>query len=401
MTSDHRRILLAIGGGIAAYKCTELIRLLRERNHDIRVIMTDAATRFITPLTLQALSGHPVASDLFKHEQSHGMGHIELARWAEILVVAPTTADLLAKFSHGLADDLVSTLYLANQAPVLLAPAMNQAMWQHPANQNNFDRLRTFGASFIGPDSGIQACGEQGPGRMASPEAIGSAIERILSPKILTGRTVLITAGPTREAIDPVRFISNRSSGKMGYALARAAHDLGAEVNLVTGPVHLRAEPDIKVFPVESAKQMFDQVMALTDRSDIFIASAAVADYAPDQQQTHKIKKKSTVLHLILNKTEDILAAVASKQNLRPFTVGFAAETTNLEHYALNKLQSKNLDMIAANIVAGNTGGFDSEHNALTVYWANGNKTFPLQPKTQLAYRLMTLIAEHYENYTA
>ncbi|MDT8406068.1 MAG: bifunctional phosphopantothenoylcysteine decarboxylase/phosphopantothenate--cysteine ligase CoaBC [Methylococcales bacterium] len=396
----QHNILLAIGGGIAAYKCCELTRLLRQQDHAVKVIMTEAATRFITPLTLQALSGQPVGHDLFADEQSHGMGHIKLARWADVLVVAPATCDLLAKFSHGLADDLVSTLYLACQAPVILAPAMNQAMWQHPATQANIERLKSYGAALVGPESGEQACGEQGAGRMAEPTNLAAAIQRQLLPKPLAGQRVMITAGPTREPLDPVRFISNLSSGKMGYALAQAALDYGAQVDLVSGPVAITPPPGIQLWPAQTAQDMLQHVTTLAPQCDLFIAAAAVADYTPAHRASQKIKKHATELNLTLTKTVDIVAHVAQMPTRRPFTVGFAAETEHLEDYALNKLNSKKLDMIIANHVGGRHGGFERDDNAATVYWHHGQRHFELQSKQLLAYQLLTLITEHHARHS-
>ncbi|MCK5870343.1 bifunctional phosphopantothenoylcysteine decarboxylase/phosphopantothenate--cysteine ligase CoaBC [Methylococcaceae bacterium CS1] len=387
-----KRVLLGISGGIAAYKSAELVRLLIKHDYDVRVVMTQAATQFISPLTFQALSAHPVHTELLDAEQENAMGHINLARWADVLLVAPATANCLAKLSHGLADDLLSTLYLAVECPVYVAPAMNQVMWHKAVTQENIQRLTQHGVIFIGPEAGSQACGDVGLGRMTEPEAI---LRSIIPSKqgIFQGKNILITAGPTRERLDPVRYITNRSSGKMGYALAEQAQKLGAHVTLVSGPVALSAPKNIHTVLVESAADMYDAVMQHVTGQDIMIAAAAVADYTPGNVQAEKIKKQKKQTELNLHKTKDIVASVASLNN-KPFTVGFAAETHNLEHYAQDKLIRKNLDMIAANWVGQAEGGFDSDVNALQVYWHNGQKTLPITDKIQLANQLLVLIAE-------
>lgn len=389
------RVLLGVTGGIAAYKSAELVRLLIKDGYDVRVVMTESATQFMSPLTFQALSTHPVHTQLLDADQENAMGHINLARWAEVLLVAPATANCLAKFSHGLADDLLSTLYLAVECPVYIAPAMNQAMWQKPVTQRNIKRLRQQGIHFIGPDEGSQACGDIGPGRMSEPDVIVHRLIKANSAHLLQGKKVLITAGPTREYLDPVRYISNRSSGKMGYALAEQAYLLGAQVTLVSGPVQLSAPRNINTVLVESAADMYDAVMHHISGQDIMIAAAAVADYSPVDVSTEKIKKNKEQTTLGLYKTKDIVAGVASLEN-KPFTVGFAAETDELEHYAQGKLLAKNLDMIAANWVGQAEGGFDSEYNALQVYWHNGQKTFTMTDKKLLANQLLVLIAERF-----
>ena len=388
-----KRVLLGISGGIAAYKSAELVRLLVKQDYDVRVVMTQAATQFITPLTFQALSGHPVHTHLLDESQENAMGHINLARWAEMFLIAPASANCIAKFSHGLADDLLSTLYLAVECPVYIAPAMNQAMWHKAVTQENIKRLTQHGVSSIGPEAGSQACGETGLGRMTEPEAILQYFNTVNTSGILQGKKILITAGPTREALDPVRYISNRSSGKMGYAIAEQAQRLGAEVSLISGPVHLPAINGVRITLVESAADMYAAVMREIVDQDIMIAAAAVADYTPDSVQTEKIKKQAVNTKLNLQRTEDIVSRVASLTN-KPFTVGFAAETQNLEHYAQDKLQRKNLDMIAANWVGQAEGGFDSDLNALHVYWHNGEKALKMTDKSQLACQLLTLIAE-------
>ena len=388
-----KRVLLGVSGGIAAYKSAELVRLLTKHDYDVRVVMTEAATEFISPLTFQALSAHPVHTQLLDADQENAMGHINLARWADLLLIAPATANSLAKFSYGLADDLLSTLYLAVECPVYIAPAMNQAMWLKPATQENIQRLTSHGVTFIGPDEGSQACGDIGPGRMSEADAILHSLNTLDSPGILQGKKILITAGPTRERLDPVRYITNRSSGKMGYALAEQAQRLGAQVTLVSGPVALSAAKHVNTIYVESAADMYEAVMKHIAEQDIMIAAAAVADYTPEYAQADKIKKQKEKTELNLVKTKDIVASVASL-NTKPFTVGFAAETQNLEYYAKEKLASKNLDMIAANWVGQDEGGFDSAMNALQVYWQNGQKILAMTDKTRLANQLLALIAE-------
>lgn len=355
--------------------------------------MTESATQFISPLTFQALSAHPVHTQLLDADQENSMGHINLARWADLLLIAPATANSLAKFSHGLADDLLSTLYLAVACPVYIAPAMNQAMWLKPATQENIQRLSCHGVTFIGPEQGSQACGDVGPGRMSEPQAILQHIKALSTPAILQGKNILITAGPTRERLDPVRYISNHSSGKMGYALAEQAQRLGAQVTLVSGPVALPAPSHVDTILVESAADMYNAVMQHIAGQDIMIAAAAVADYTPENVQAEKIKKQNEQTKLDLVKTKDIVASVAHLNN-KPFTVGFAAETENLEQYAQDKLVRKNLDMIAANWVGLAEGGFHSDRNALQVYWQNGQKTLAMTDKPQLANQLLALIAE-------
>jgi len=390
---------LAVSGGIAAYKSAELVRLLRKSGADIRVVMTDAALQFVAPLTFQALSGNPVHSALLDADQENAMGHINLARWADLLLIAPATANCLAKLSHGLADDLLSTLYLAATCPVYIAPAMNQAMWHKKVTQENIARLKAHGVTVIDPESGDQACGESGLGRMAEPTEICSRVLGLFQTNtnksaafILQGFKVMISAGPTREPLDPVRFISNRSSGKMGYALAQAALNAGAEVTLVSGPVSLTAPVNAKVIQVETAAQMYAAVLDNISGHDIYIGAAAVADYSPVVMQQQKIKKSSEQTTITLQKTKDILADVALLAR-RPYTVGFAAETHNLERYAINKLEQKKLDMVAANWVGLDEGGFDSDRNALQVYWQSGHKTMAMADKSRIAEQLIRLIA--------
>lgn len=390
-----KHILLGISGGIAAYKSAELVRLLRKQNVIVRVVMTKSAAQFVSPLTFQALSGYPVHIDLLDTDTENAMSHISLARWADVLIIAPATANIIAKCRHGLADDLLSTLYLAVNCPVYVAPAMNQAMWHKTITQENIANLKMQGVKIIEPESGEQACGETGVGRMAEPLAI---CEQLLSQFIapcLQGLRVLVSAGPTREPLDPVRYITNRSSGKMGYAIAQAALQAGAAVTLVSGPVSLPSPDAAEIFHVETAAEMYDAVMANASDCDIYIGAAAVADYSPQTVQAEKIKKQAQQNTIILQKTRDILAAVAQLEN-RPFTVGFAAETHNLEIYAQNKLKEKNLDIIAANWVGREQGGFDSEQNELQVFWKAGHKTLAMTNKTRLAEQFILLCAERF-----
>jgi phosphopantothenoylcysteine decarboxylase / phosphopantothenate---cysteine ligase len=393
----NKHILLAVSGGISAYKSAELVRLLRKRGAEVRVVMTRSAMEFVSPLTFQALSGNPVHSELLNADQEHAMGHISLARWADALIIAPATANTIAKCSHGLADDLLSTLYLATTCPVYVAPAMNQAMWNKTVTLENIQKLKSHGVIVIGPEPGEQACGETGFGRMSEPLDICNRLMDEPAAQCLSGLKILISAGPTREPLDPVRYITNRSSGKMGYALAKAALKAGAEVTLVSGPVMLSAPDNVDLVNVETAAQMHAAVIAKAQEHDIYIGAAAVADYSP-AMANEKIKKQAgqTALTLTLHKTRDILADVAGLTN-RPFTVGFAAETHDLEQYALDKLTRKNLDMIAANWVGRDLGGFDSEHNALQVFWKNGRKDLAMTDKNQLAEQLIGLIAERRE----
>lgn len=397
----NKHILLGVSGGIAAYKSAELVRLFRKQGAEVRVVMTQSAIQFISPLTFQALSGNPVHSELLDADAENAMGHISLARWADLLIIAPATANLIAKLSHGLADDLLSTLYLAATCPVYVAPAMNQAMWNKAVTQENIKKIQRHGVRVIGPEQGDQACGETGFGRMSEPSDICWHLTQALedqSPlmaQCLQGQKVLISAGPTREPLDPVRYITNRSSGKMGYALANAALKAGAEVTLVSGPVALAAPANIEVVNVETAAQMHEAVMSRAPDHAIYIGAAAVADYSPAIMQPEKIKKQDEQTTIILQKTKDILAEVA-RLDKRPFTVGFAAETHDLEAYARDKLARKKLDMIAANWVGRELGGFDSEQNALHVFWENGGETLEMTDKTRLAEQLIGLISQRF-----
>jgi phosphopantothenoylcysteine decarboxylase/phosphopantothenate--cysteine ligase len=389
-----KKILLGVTGGIAAYKAAELTRFLRGAGATVRVVMTRAATAFIAPLTFQALSGHPVHLELLDPAEESAMGHIDLARWADLILVAPATADFMARLRAGLADDLLTTLCLAATVPIALAPAMNRAMWDHPATRDNAACLERRGVHLFGPASGEQACGETGPGRMLEPAHILDAVAALLGGGLLAGLPILITAGPTREAIDPVRYISNRSSGKMGYALAEVATAMGADVILVSGPTVLPAPRVRELVRVESAAEMYEAVMARAPACAIYIGTAAVADYSPATAAAGKIKKTAGEMTLALQKTRDILGTVAALGK-RPFTVGFAAETERLEDYARQKLAAKSLDMVAANRV-GPGLGFDTDDNALFVCWAGGDTVLPKAPKRLLAAQLLRLIAERY-----
>ncbi len=391
------RVVLGVTGGIAAYKSAELTRRLKDRGADVQVVMTAGAQQFVTPLTFQALSGRAVRTDLWDAAAEAAMGHIELARWPQRIVIAPATADFIARIAHGLADDLLSTLCLATDVPIVVVPAMNRLMWANAATQANVAVLRQRGLTILGPADGSQACGETGAGRMVEPQEIVEAVfatPRAETAGLLRGRKVVVTAGPTRERIDPVRFITNRSSGKMGYAVAEAARDAGASVVIVSGPVNVPTPPGVKRVDVETAEQMMNAVQAEIADTDIFIAAAAVSDYRMRTIAEHKIKKTSDELTLQLARTPDILATVAAGSP-RPFVVGFAAETQDVERNALKKLEGKKLDMIAANQV-GEGLAFDCDDNALTLYWQGGKHELERAPKCRLADELIEVIAERY-----
>lgn len=390
-----KKILLGVSGGIAAYKSAELVRLLQLEGASVRVVMTASATQFVGPLTFQALSGHPVHTELLDAEQESAMEHIHLSRWADLVLVAPATANLIAKIRLGAADDLLSTVCLASDVPIIVAPAMNRGMWENPATQENLTCIRDRGIRILGPDQGAQACGEQGYGRMMEPDAICDRLAIIEQHGVLAQTSVLVTAGPTREAIDPVRYLSNHSSGKMGYAVARSAKAAGARVTLVSGPVAIEDPGVHRIIRVESAAEMYDQVIQRAADFDIFIAAAAVADYKPVNARENKIKKNKDSLQLSLQRTKDILGSVAALEN-RPFTVGFAAETENLESYARNKLAKKSIDIIAANWVGRDRHGFDVDTNALEVFWPGGCLSLALTSKAALAQQLVELIAERF-----
>jgi phosphopantothenoylcysteine decarboxylase/phosphopantothenate--cysteine ligase len=397
--SPRNQVLLGVGGGISAYKSVDLVRRLSERGFVVRVVMTRAATAFVGPLTFQAVSGHPVRTDLLDPAAEAGMGHIELARWADRLLIAPATADLMARLAAGIADDLLTTLALATEAPLILAPAMNQQMWRHPATQDNLARLQARGARILGPAVGSQACGDQGPGRMLEPLEIAEALAGP-DPQPLAGVRVLLTAGPTREPLDPVRYLGNRSSGRMGYALATALTELGARVVLISGPSALTAPAVAELVKVETALEMHAAVMARSRDCEIFVATAAVADYRPAEPAKNKIKKGAEMLEVRLVRNPDILAEVAALAT-PPFTLGFAAETDAVEQYARSKLVGKRLDMIAANRVGGEAGGFERTENALLVLWKGGQRELPMMSKVELARSLAMLLAERYAEHHA
>jgi phosphopantothenoylcysteine decarboxylase/phosphopantothenate--cysteine ligase len=391
-----KRVLLGVTGGIAAYKSPDLVRRLRERGAEVQVVMTAAAREFVTATTFQAVSGRPVRTDLWDAAAEAAMGHIELARWADVVLIAPATADFLARLATGQANDLLTTLCLATEAKVAVAPAMNHIMWSNPATQANVTTLQQRSIGIFGPGAGDQACGEVGEGRMLEPLDLVDRVAAILPPSNgpLKGRRVLISAGPTRERIDPVRFISNRSSGKMGFAVAQAAREAGAEVVLVSGPVNLPTPPGIRRVDVESAAEMLAAVLREVEKTDIFISTAAVADYRPARPADQKIKKTTDTLDLCMERTSDVLATVAARQD-RPFVVGFAAETENVEQNARLKLMKKNLDMIAANEV-GHDKAFDCEDNQLIVLWRNSRQDLGKASKHELARKLVAAIAESY-----
>lgn len=401
----EQNIILGVTGGIAAYKTPELVRRLTERGATVQVVMTDSAKHFVTETTLQAVSGLVVRHNLWDAQAEAAMGHIELARWADLVLIAPATAEFMSRLAAGAAPDLLTTLCLASRAPIVLAPAMNHVMWSNAAVQANRELLEARGVRLLGPEDGDQACGETGVGRMMEPDDIAAAVQP--SPpvsiaggvsQVLRGKTVLVTAGPTREAIDPVRYISNRSSGRMGYALARAARDAGAEVVLISGPVSLAEPEGIECIHVETAQQMFAATHEHVRGVDIFIGAAAVSDYRPEKPAANKIKKTKAHMRIDMIESPDTLASVA-KLASGPFTVGFAAETEQVRDYALGKLDNKGLDMIVGNRV-GADRGFDREDNAVEVFWHGGERSFPMTAKTKLASQLILLIAKRFEAKT-
>ena len=406
---DNKNILLGVCGGIAAYKSAELVRRLRDAGAEVRVVMTTAAMEFITPLTFQALSGHPVHHQLLDSEAEAAMGHIELARWADLILIAPATANTIARIAEGRADDLLSAIVLASQTKIALAPAMNQAMWSSAATQQNIRQLEKRSLTVLGPASGSQACGETGEGRLLEVSELVEACEKLFQPGQLQGLRIMLTAGPTFEPIDPVRFIGNRSSGRMGFAIAQAAVEQGARVTLIAGPVQLSTPDHVKRVDVETAEHMYQAVMDDIRQQDIFIATAAVADYRPRESRAQKIKKSSDTLSIELIRNPDILREVAALDPA-PFTLGFAAETEKLQEYALQKLQGKNLDMIAANPVgdfseistSAQDTGFNSEYNALQVFSRNKHDIDHVElergRKTELARQLLELLAQKYHS---
>lgn len=397
MQLANRRILLGVSGGIAAYKACELVRRLRDLDAHVRVVMTESATHFVSPTTFQALSGEAVRVSLWDEQAEMAMGHIELARWAERILIAPASADIIARLAHGLANDLLTTLCLASAAPLYVAPAMNQQMWAHPAVQENVDTLRRRGVHLLGPASGDQACGDIGSGRMLEPLELREALVASFGDGSLRGLKIVVSAGPTYEDIDPVRFIGNRSSGRMGFAVAGAAAEAGAQVTLVAGPVHLETPPGVaRRVDVRSAAQMHAAVLAACADADVYVGAAAVGDYRPASVADRKIKKQDGAgLTLALAENPDILASLAA-QTVHPFLVGFAAETHDVAAYAQDKLQRKGLDMIAANLV-GDGLGFEAADNALNVFWAGGSVELPRAGKGELARQLVARIAQCYK----
>ncbi len=392
-----KKVLLGISGGIAAYKSIELIRRLNDSGAEVRVVMTAAATEFVTPLTFEAISGNPVHVDMFGPRIKSAIEHVELARWADLIVIAPATANVIAKLTHGIADDLLTTVCLAlTDIDLAVVPAMNLGMWKNPATQANLSVLKERGVKIWGPAEGFQACGEIGSGRMIEASEIADYVREYFTPtQTASSLKVVITAGPTREPIDPVRFITNRSSGKMGYAVAAACVEQGAEVILVSGPVSIAVPSGVDCIEVETAQEMHDAVFANIVDADVFIGTAAVADYRIATPEEQKIKKSAEQLSIDLIKNPDVLADVAMMDEA-PFTVGFAAETNGLETYAKSKLKNKKLNMIAANLVGVSGSGFDSDNNQLHIYWDNGDKILPLTNKAELARELVAVIMERY-----
>ena len=395
MTLTNKKIVLGISGGIAAYKCAELVRRLKEHGCEVKVVMTESAKHFITPLTMQAVSGEIVSDSLLDPAAEAAMGHIEFAKWADLILVAPATCNIIAKMATGIADDLLTTLLLATPAKVAVAPAMNQQMYAHAATQANLATLKARNVLIWGPGKGEQACGDVGSGRMLEPHELVALCVEEQPPQILAGKTITITAGPTREPLDPVRFISNHSSGKMGYALAEAALLLGANVNLISGPVTIKAPTGANLINIESAEQLLNEALVYAPQSDAFIGCAAVADYRAGEVATQKIKKQGDELTLTLVKNPDVIAAVANIEKNRPYTVGFAAETQNVESYAKGKLVNKNLDMICANDVSQSGLGFNSDQNALTLYWQNKQLELPVSSKSTIALKVIEQLAKH------
>ena len=390
---SNTNVLLCVTGGIAAYKSAEIIRLFKKDGADVRVVMTESAKEFITPLTLQAVSGNEIHDSLLDVKAESAMGHIELAKWADIILIAPCTAESLAKITHGRADDLMGSIILASNASSYIAPAMNATMWLDKSTQDNFQTLISRGMSFIGPDEGEQACGDVGPGRLVEPEKIIELIKSDLLKGPLSGKTITITAGPTREQIDPVRYISNNSSGKMGYALAEAAKLQGANVNLVSGPVSLTANKGINLFKINSAAEMLNKVFECMESSDIFISCAAVADFKPANYSDTKIKKEdSENLEINLEKNHDILSEVSKRHN-SAYIVGFAAETSNVNDNASKKLKSKNLNMIISNDVSDKTIGFDSDDNEVHVITEHETIFLKKDKKIKIAREILNIIA--------
>ena len=400
MSLSGKNILLGITGGIAAYKCPDLVRHLKKAGAQVRVVLTESASHFVAPMTLQAVSGNAVSKELFDPTAELSMSHIELAKWADLVLIAPATANIIAKMANGIADDLLSTMCLATPAKIVIAPAMNQQMYKAAATQQNLATLESRNTLILGPDEGFQACGDIGPGRMVEPTTIVESINNyFLANSELAGTTITVTAGPTIEELDPVRYISNYSSGKMGFAIAKAAAEMGATVNLISGPVNLTTPNNVNRINVKSAKQMYDEALVLAEKSAIFISCAAVADYRAETIAKNKIKKTDDSNELVIKlvKNPDIVASIAGLKEHRPFVVGFAAETNDVKAYALKKLTTKNLDLICANDVSDQNIGFNSDQNALTLYWQNGEQTLPLSSKQQLAKQLLQAVITRYK----
>nr|WP_294912922.1 bifunctional phosphopantothenoylcysteine decarboxylase/phosphopantothenate--cysteine ligase CoaBC [uncultured Gilliamella sp.] len=400
MSLSGKNILLGITGGIAAYKCPDLVRHLKKAGAQVRVVLTESASHFVAPMTLQAVSGNAVSKELFDPTAELSMSHIELAKWADLVLIAPATANIIAKMANGIADDLLSTMCLATPAKIVIAPAMNQQMYKAAATQQNLATLESRNILVLGPDEGFQACGDIGPGRMVEPTTIVESINNyFLANSELAGTTITVTAGPTIEELDPVRYISNYSSGKMGFAIAKAAAEMGATVNLISGPVNLTTPNNVNRINVKSAKQMYDEALVLAEKSAIFISCAAVADYRAETIAKNKIKKTDDSNELVIKlvKNPDIVASIAGLKEHRPFVVGFAAETNDVKTYALKKLTTKNLDLICANDVSDHNIGFNSDQNALTLYWQNGEQTLPLSSKQQLAKQLLQAVITRYK----
>lgn len=389
-----QKVLLGVTGSIAAYKSPDIVRRLKDQGAEVRVVLTASAEKLVSPTVFQAVSGEPVRGDIWDEQAEAAMGHIELAKWADLILIAPATANVIAQLAAGSADNLLTTICLATEAPVVLAPSMNQAMWNDAATQANCDVLRKRNIKLIGPDEGSQACGDVGPGRMSEPADIVSRLSRGGKSGPLEGLRVMVTAGPTREAIDPVRFVSNRSSGKMGFAVARAAADAGAEVTLVAGPVSLPTPPRVERIDVENTQQMVAAAMAEIGGMDIYIGAAAISDYRPQHAASQKIKKSAATFVLEMVKSPDLLATIAALED-GPFAVGFAAETEKLEQHATDKLNRKKLDMIIANLV-GEKLCFDADDNEVVVLWQGGRQLLPRSSKPELARQLVEVIASRY-----
>ena len=390
---EGRRVVLGVTGGIAAYKAAEVVSLLKKRGAEVRVVMTAHACEFIAPLTLETLSGNPVCLEMFAARSN--IAHISLAKWAELFVVAPATASALGKFANGIADDLLSTAFMAMRCPILLAPAMNAAMWNCRANQRNVERLSRWGARFAGPARGHLACGDEDVGRMVEPEQIVAAVEKLLvPPREFAGRRVLVTAGPTREMIDPVRFLSNRSSGKMGFAIAEAARDRGAEVTLISGPVTLRPPEGVEYVSITTAAELCEQVLTRAEACDIVIQAAAPADFRPKSVSAEKIKKTGAGMTLELENTTDIAAVLGARKREGQILVAFAAETSDLKRNARRKMEKKNADLVVANDVTRPGAGFQGDTNAVTIFSREGAREIPMNGKREIAEAILDSVAE-------